>query len=95
MIATADENSTRRYGFVFAALMALTALTAGAAFVDLGGLNMAAALAIAASKATLIAMVFMQASRGSRLVRLTIVAAGVWLAIILGLTLSDFLTRSW
>jgi cytochrome c oxidase subunit IV len=44
---------------VFAALLALTALTVAAAGVDLGNLNLYAALAIAGVKAGLVALYFM------------------------------------
>lgn len=92
---TAQEVSIRTYCFVFAALLFLTAATVAVAFVDLGGLNNATALGIAGLKAALVATWFMHARCGSRLVRATIAASCLWLAILIGLTLADFVTRSW
>lgn len=76
-------------------MVLLTALTVGVAFVNLGGLNNGAALAIAGSKAALVAAFFMHVRGGSRLVQVVIGAGCLWLAIMIGLTLSDPLTRSW
>jgi cytochrome c oxidase subunit 4 len=90
-----DRTSTRSYYAAFAGLVTLTALTVALAFVDLGGLNNIAALVIAASKAAVVAAFFMHVRRSSPLVRATIAAGCVWLAILIGLTSSDFLTRSW
>ena len=47
------------YFLIFAALLALTALTTGVAFVDLGKWNTVVALAIAVCKATLVVLFFM------------------------------------
>ena len=95
MSASSKRSTTRTYYVVFVGLMALTALTVGVARVDLGGLNNAAALAIALSKAALVGGVFMHARGSSPLVKMTIAAACLWLAILIGLTMSDFVTRSW
>lgn len=83
------------YFRVFGALIALTALTTWLAFINLGRLNTVAALAIAVSKATLVALFFMHLRYSAHLTRLVLVAALLWLAILVTLTLSDFLTRDW
>lgn len=95
MNSSSPHSATGLYVGVFAALLLLTALTVGVAFVDLGGLNNAAALAIASVKAALVAAIFMHVRHGLTLVKVTIVAALFWLAILIGLTMSDFATRSW
>jgi len=87
--------SVKTYTVVFLVLLGLTALTTAAAFVDLGhGLNDAAALAIAIVKALLVILYFMHVRYSDRL---TWVLAGIaffWLAILIGGTLDDFITRS-
>ena len=52
------------YG-IFAVLMVLTAATVGAAFVDLGPLNIIVALTIAVVKASLVVLIFMHVKYGS------------------------------
>ena len=58
---------TRVYYLIFAILMVCTALTVGIAFVDLGPLNIVAALAIAVFKATLVVLFFMHVKYSTRL----------------------------
>ena len=66
--------SIRSYFAVFITLLALTALTTGVSFVDLGGIgNVAVALAIAVIKATLVALYFMHLRYSSPL---TVIFAG-------------------
>ncbi len=86
-------TSVRAYILVFLALMVGTAATVGAAFVDLGAFNDAVALTIAVIKATLVVLIFMHVRHSSRMTRLSIVAGFLWLAILIGLTLSDYWSR--
>jgi cytochrome c oxidase subunit 4 len=88
--------SIRGYLAVFVALLALTALTTGVAFIDLGGIgNVAVALTIAVIKATLVALYFMHLRQSSRLTMVFAAAGIFWLGIMVGLTLSDYLSRDW
>jgi cytochrome c oxidase subunit 4 len=80
---------------VFVALLSLTALTTGVAFIDLGRLNTVAALAIAVVKMLLVVLFFMHVKYSPGLTRIVILAGFFWLAILLALTLSDELTRYW
>ena len=86
--------SVRGYFAVFIALLALTALTTGVAFIDLGGVgNIAVALSIAVIKAVLVALYFMHLRYSSPL---TVIFAGAgifWLGILVALTLSDYISR--
>ncbi|HZI67434.1 MAG TPA: cytochrome C oxidase subunit IV family protein [Thermoanaerobaculia bacterium] len=83
------------YYAVFAALLVLTAVTTAVAFVDLGPWNTVVALGIAFLKATLVALFFMHVKYSTRLTQI-IVAGGIfWLAILIVLTLSDFVSRGW
>jgi len=83
------------YYAVFGALMVLTAATVGVAYVDLGRFNIAVALAVAIVKATLVVLFFMHVKYSSRLVQLVVLASVVWLIILFGITLTDYVTRGW
>ena len=83
------------YLLVFAALMIGTAATVGVASIDLGGLNIVVALSIAVIKATLVALFFMHLRYSNHLNWVFAGAAILWLVILIGLTMSDFLTRTW
>ncbi len=85
----------KTYVLVFAALMSLTALTTGAAFIDLGALNTVVALVVAVIKMLLVILFFMHVRYSSQLTKVIVVAAFFWLAILLTLTLSDVFTRRW
>lgn len=88
------------YYLIFAALMVGTALTVGAAFVDLAaitgipGLNDIVMLAIAVTKAVLVVLYFMHVKYSGRLTALTVLSGVLFLLILLSITLSDYLTRS-
>lgn len=81
------------YVKTWAALLALLLLTVGAAYLNLGRFNLAIALAIAIAKALIIILFFMHIRWGSRLLHLAAFAGVLWFAIMLGLTLGDYLTR--
>jgi cytochrome c oxidase subunit IV len=83
------------YFVIFSALIGLTALTTGVAYIDLGKWNTVAALAIACCKAILVALFFMHLRWSSGLLRLVLVASLAWFIILVGLTLNDTLTRNW
>ncbi len=83
----------RVYILVFLALMVGTAITVGVAYLHLGPLNDLVAMAIAVTKATLVVLYFMHVRHSSRLTKITVVAGFLWLAILVGLLLSDYLTR--
>jgi cytochrome c oxidase subunit 4 len=81
-------SEIRKLALAYVALMALLALTVGSSFIDLGGFNAALNLAIAAAKAGIIAVLFMHLAETEPLPRLAVAAAGLWLAILFGLTLA-------
>jgi cytochrome c oxidase subunit 4 len=83
------------YVLTFLALIVLTAITTGAAFVDLGALNTVVALAIAVLKATLVVLLFMHLKEQTGLTRIVIVVALLWLTVLIGITASDVFTRRW
>jgi cytochrome c oxidase subunit 4 len=76
------------------ALMALFALTLGSSFVPLHGFNTAVNIGIGIAKAALVAIIFMRLRVSAALVRLVAAAGVVWLLILIGLSLTDFLSRT-
>ena len=86
--------SIRVYAAVFSALIALTLLTTGVAFIDLGGdLNSIAAITIAVCKALLVILYFMHVRYSDRLTWVFVGAGFFWLMILITLTMSDVLSR--
>lgn len=85
----------RIYLLIFVTLLALTALTVEAAFVDLGLMNVVVAMTIAVFKALLVVLYFMHVRYSSHLTKLFVSAGVVWLAILLALTASDYISRDW
>jgi len=83
------------YVKVFLALIVLTAITTAVAYVDLGALNTVAALVIAVCKASLVVLFFMHLKEQAGMTRVVIIAAALWLAVFIVLTLSDRFTRHW
>ena len=85
----------RVYFAIFGTLMVMTALTVFVAFRDLGPWNTIVAMGIAVTKATLVILYFMHLRYSDRLTRIVVAAGFFWFAILITLTLSDFLTRPW
>ena len=83
------------YYAICATLLVFTFATYWAATRDLGRFNIVVALAIATVKATLVVLFFMHARYSPRRTQLVIISGIVWLAILLALTLTDYLTRTW
>jgi cytochrome c oxidase subunit 4 len=87
------------YLTIFAALMICTFLTVVAAKIDLNqyfsGLNIIVALTIAVFKASLVVLFFMHAKYSPKRTQLVIIASVFWLAIMLFMTMSDYVSRSW
>ena len=84
----------RVYVTIFALLLVLTAVTTSVAFVDLGRLNVVIMLTIAVTKATLVILYFMHVRYGDRLTWIVVASGFVWLLLLIGLTMSDILTRA-
>lgn len=83
------------YFYVFGALLLLTGLTAGAAYVDLGLLNNVAALGIASVKAVLVGLYFMHLRDEAFLTWIFVIVSLLFLTILFGFGFSDYLTREW
>jgi cytochrome c oxidase subunit 4 len=79
---------------VWLALLVLTGVTAGIAFVDLGPFNTVVALVIATVKALLVVLIFMHVKYASdKLVKVVVISAIFFLFLLLGLSLADYTTR--
>jgi cytochrome c oxidase subunit IV len=81
------------YYTIFAALMVLTAITVGVAFINLGVFNFPVAIGIAITKATLVVLFFMHVKYSSQLTKLFVGMALFFLMTLFGLTLTDYLSR--
>jgi len=90
----AHVTPTRTYLLIWAALIALTLLTVLLSSVPLGEWHTPVGLLIAVTKATLIVLFFMHAMGGSRLVWMVIATSILFLAIMYGITFSDYATRN-
>ncbi len=86
-------DSVKTYVLVFAGLIFATVLTTAVAFVDLGAFSVVVALAIAVCKMLLVALFFMHVRHSSKLTRLVLAGAIMWLGILIFMTLTDFTTR--
>ena len=87
--------SRKVYFAVFAALIVFTFVTVGIAKLDLGRWNVIVALAVAVTKAMLVILYFMHIKFSKRLTQVVVAAGFLWLLLLFGLTLSDYLTRGW
>jgi cytochrome c oxidase subunit 4 len=81
------------YYNVFAGLIGLTLLTVALSFIHLGAWHTPIGLAIAITKASLVAIFFMHLAASSRMVWISLGAGLFWLGILLGLTMTDYLSR--
>ncbi len=77
------------------ALLLLLALTAGLAWVNLGPFSPVVALLIAAAKASLILLIFMEIRYSKQNLRIFMCVGFVWLGILFTLSLSDYLSRGY
>jgi cytochrome c oxidase subunit 4 len=75
--------------------MVLTGVTVWAAYQHLGIWNTPVALGIAATKATLVALIFMHLRSSPKLTGLVVGSAVLFLAILIFVTASDYFTRPW
>ncbi len=78
---------------VLLALLALTGVTVGASYVDLGRLNVWIALAIASVKASLVLLIFMHMKFEGRLLKLSFLSTIGFLAVMIGFTFWDIAFR--
>ena len=85
----------KTYFLIFVLLLVLTGVTIRVAFMDMGRGNTILALTIAMLKALLVVLYFMHVRYSPPLTRLVVVGGLFWLLILIGITLSDYLSRGW
>ena len=76
------------------ALMLLLALTTGLAFAPLGSATLFVSLTVAAAKALLVLLLFMELKAGNALIRAFAAAGFFWLMIMIALTAADYTHRT-
>jgi len=81
------------YAAIITTLLVLTGITVFAAFINLGRFNIVVALVIATLKATLVVLFFMHAKYVPKRTKLVIISGIFWLALLLFLTMSDYVSR--
>ena len=80
------------YG-IFFALMVLTIVTWAVTYVHLGVFNLAVAMGIAVTKATLVILFFMHVKYSPKLIKVTVGMSFFFLLIMLMMVMSDYLSR--
>jgi cytochrome c oxidase subunit 4 len=88
-------SSKGLYYAIFGSLVVLTIVTVGIARLDLGAMNTPIALAVAGVKATLVILFFMGVKYNTPLTKVVAASGFVWLIILFGMTMGDYLTRAW
>lgn len=88
-------SSKGLYYTVFLSLIALTVITVVVARIDLGAFNTPIALGVAGVKATLVILFFMGVKYNTPLTKVVAASGFVWLIILFGMTMGDYLTRAW
>ena len=83
----------RVYLVIFATLLVFTAATTGAAYVDLGRLNVVIMLGIAVTKALLVILYFMHVRWSTRLMQIVVASGFAFFALLVLLTMADVVTR--
>ncbi len=84
---------TRTYYGVFATLIMLTLVTVFVSFLELGAWHTTVGVLIGVVKASLVGLFFMHLLHASKASWLAVLAGLFWLAILMVLTLSDYLSR--
>ena len=83
----------RRNGLIWVALMLLLLLTLALAYVPMGTISPATGIGIAAIKAALVVLLFMELNDATPLIRLAALSGVVFLSAFFLLTLADVLSR--
>jgi cytochrome c oxidase subunit 4 len=94
------------YGLILLALLIGTGLTVWVSYIDLGQMrlfdtgftlywNPVVALAIACTKMTLVVLFFMHVKYSTKLTKLTVLSGFFIFLALIGMTLSDYVSRAW
>lgn len=94
------------YAIILGCLLVFTGLTVWASFIDLGDShlpfsdlvihwNPVVAVAIACTKMVLVVLFFMHVKYSTKLTKLTVFCGLFTFLVLIGMTLSDYITRAW
>ncbi len=86
-------HHTKAYTWVWIVLLVLTATTVYVSYFDFGEWNIFVAMLVATIKAVLVCLFFMHLKYGNRMDQVVFISSFVFLAIFIGLTLSDVMDR--
>ena len=87
--------TTKIFISVWIALLIATGLTVWISLVNLGEWSAAVALIIATFKATIVVLFFMEIKYQTKMTKTVLLSAFFFLALLLGLTMSDYISRAW
>jgi cytochrome c oxidase subunit 4 len=87
--------SPRIYLTIFLALLVFTAITVAVSYIDMGIFNPIVALFIACFKMTLVVLFFMHIKYSTKLTKLTVIGGLFTFLALIGMTLSDYVSRAW
>ena len=76
-------------------LLVMTGLTVFASYIEMGVFNPIVALAIAAFKMILVVLFFMHVKYSTKLTKLTVMSGFFIFLGLIGMTLSDYVSRAW
>jgi cytochrome c oxidase subunit IV len=85
----------KTYLTILVILLVMTAITTGAAFINMGVFSPIVALAIACFKAVLVILFFMHIRYSSKVMMLTVGAGFFTFLVLITMTLSDYISRNW
>ena len=93
-----DENTPhilnyRVFAYVLILLLALTGVTVGVSYLDLGKLNVWVALLIASLKASLVLLFFMHLKYETRIIKVSFISTVLVLAVMISFTFWDVAFR--
>lgn len=86
-------SPVKTYVWIWAALIALLLLSCGSAYLGLGTWSVVVNVGIALMKMLLVMIFFMRLREAGGLIRIFAAAGFFFLALLIGLSLDDFLTR--
>lgn len=87
--------SPKTYLAILLALLALTATTVAASYVEMYVFNAVVALAIAVVKMTLVVLFFMHIKYSTKLTKLTVIS-GIFIFLgLISMTMADYMSRAW
>jgi cytochrome c oxidase subunit 4 len=87
--------SPKIYVAVFLSLLFFTGLTYSVALIDLGPFNAIVAIVIAMIKSMLVILFFMHVKYSPKMTKVSIVSGFFFLIILLGLSMTDYISRPW